>query len=320
MKTAIRIILIVAACLVTLGVLTLVGALAIGGWSFAAVQPEYETVTYDVAEPFSVIRVDVDVDDVTFRLAADGRCRVEVDEEKNVAHNVAVKNDTLSITLEDEREWYERWTFFAVESPKMTVYLPENTYDALTLKTDTGDVTLPGDFTFGALDVTVSTGDIVCRAICEGEARFHASTGGVTVADTTLGALTLSQSTGRAQIRSVACAGAVSLKASTGRTTVTDLTCRSLVSDGSTGNVTLDGVLVTEKMTVERSTGNIELKGCDAAELFLKTSTGDVSGTLLSPKIFFADTSTGHVDVPRSTTGGPCEIKTSTGDIEITVR
>ena len=57
----------------------------------------------------------------------------------------------------------------------------------------------------------------------------------------------------------------------------------------------------------------------DAAEIFVKTSTGDVSGSLLTEKVFITDTSTGKVSVPKTTTGGKCELITSTGDIKIEI-
>ena len=49
-------------------------------------------------------------------------------------------------------------------------------------------------------------------------------------------------------------------------------------------------------------------------------STGDVTGTLLSDKIFFAETTTGDVSVPKLTSGGKCEISTTAGDIEISIK
>ena len=56
---------------------------------------------------------------------------------------------------------------------------------------------------------------------------------------------------------------------------------------------------------------------CDAQSIFVKASTGEVAGTLLSLKVFITKSSTGDVYVPDSITGGRCEITTSTGDIEI---
>lgn len=60
--------------------------------------------------------------------------------------------------------------------------------------------------------------------------------------------------------------------------------------------------------------------GSDAAEIYVRTSTGSVKGTLLSEKVFITETSTGSVSVPKTVTGGKCEIRTSTGDIQIEIR
>ena len=56
--------------------------------------------------------------------------------------------------------------------------------------------------------------------------------------------------------------------------------------------------------------------GSDAAELYIKTDTGDVVGSLLSDKTFLVETDTGRREDPKTTTGGRCEIKTDTGDVE----
>ena len=83
--------------------------------------------------------------------------------------------------------------------------------------------------------------------------------------------------------------------------------------------ISLKNVIATEKISIESDVGDIKFEGSDAAEIYFKTSTGDVAGTLLSEKIFITDTSTGRISVPKTTTGGKCEIKTSTGDIEIAI-
>lgn len=71
--------------------------------------------------------------------------------------------------------------------------------------------------------------------------------------------------------------------------------------------------------SIERSTGDVEFDGSDADEITVKTSTGDVRGTLKSEKVFLTDTSTGWINVPKTTSGGRCEITTSTGNIDIAI-
>ena len=47
---------------------------------------------------------------------------------------------------------------------------------------------------------------------------------------------------------------------------------------------------------------------------------GDIEGTLLTDKIFMAESDIGEVDVPKTTSGGRCEINTNTGDIDIEIK
>ena len=57
----------------------------------------------------------------------------------------------------------------------------------------------------------------------------------------------------------------------------------------------------------------------DAGEIYIETDTGDISGTLLSNKIFMYDSDTGDVNLPSVMSGGKCQIETDTGDIEISI-
>jgi len=77
---------------------------------------------------------------------------------------------------------------------------------------------------------------------------------------------------------------------------------------------------VTDEKQEESDTGDVKFDGCDAAEIFVETDTGDVKGSLLTDKIFIVQTDTGSVDVPKTATGGKCEITTSTGDINISIK
>jgi cytoskeletal protein RodZ len=68
-----------------------------------------------------------------------------------------------------------------------------------------------------------------------------------------------------------------------------------------------------------RDTGDVTFEGSDAASIKVETSSGDVTGTLLSDKIFRYKANTGRVELPQTTTGGVCDITTDTGDIIIRI-
>jgi len=63
----------------------------------------------------------------------------------------------------------------------------------------------------------------------------------------------------------------------------------------------------------------VKFDGCDAEEIFVETDTGDVKGTLLSEKVFMANSDTGKISFHKTVTGGRCEIETDTGDIKIQI-
>ena len=51
-------------------------------------------------------------------------------------------------------------------------------------------------------------------------------------------------------------------------------------------------------MNLKRDTGDIEFFRCDAKDIIINTTTGDVKGTLLTDKIFDIDTDTGNKHIP----------------------
>lgn len=85
------------------------------------------------------------------------------------------------------------------------------------------------------------------------------------------------------------------------------------------GNISLSDVLA-EKISSKTEEGDIFLTDCDADSLKLETVNGNITGSLLSDKVFTTETKTGTVNVPDSKTGGSCEITTVGGDVGITIK
>ena len=312
--------IITAAVLLVVGLAVFAGAFISSGFNFSKMGSDsYVTNTYTVDKEFDRIDIDTSVTDITFKPSEDGKFRAVCSEERDkVHHQVSVEDGTLKITVSDEREWFDYISFFS-KSMSMTVYLPEGRYESLRIDSSTGDVTIPGSFSFESIDIKVSTGDVSCSASAEGKVKIGASTGDITLGGISAEDVELSVSTGKIQADRVECGGRFSVGVSTGKAKLSDVTCKDFASDGSTGSLTLKNVVASGKFDIKRSTGDVTFDSSDAAEIAVKTSTGDVTGTLKSEKIFFADTRTGDVDVPRTTTGGKCEITTTTGDIEIKI-
>lgn len=312
--------LIVATSLVLVGGFIFGGVMTMLGWDFSKLSTnKLVTNTHAITEDFQNISVTINTADVTFVPAEDGKISVVCEEFENEKHTVSVQDGTLVISLENTRKWYQ-YIGFQFGAPKITVSLPRGEYGCLTLKGSTGDVEIPTGFTFGEMDIAQTTGDISSFASATGTVRIKTSTGDIRVENASVGALNLAVSTGKVTVSGVACEGDIGLRVSTGKANIVGTTCRNLTSEGDTGDLTLENVIATEKFTIDRDTGDIRFTDCDAAEIFVETDTGHVTGTLLSEKVFIVETDIGKVDVPKSVTGGRCEIETDTGNIQISIK
>lgn len=319
MKTATKAWLVTAGSLVVTGCVIFGGVMGVLSWDFTKLSTgKYETNRYETDKKFENITIKTDTAELTFALSGDNKCIVECYEEE-VKHSVAVEGDTLVIDSIDNRSWLDhiRINF---GSPKITVYLPEGEYASLLIRADTGDIEIPEDFSFKDVDISLSTGDVGLYASASESIQIKGSTGDLCVENISAGSLDLSTSTGGITVSNVTCQGDTNIRVSTGKTVLTDVTCKNLTSGGSTGSITLNQVIAAETLSVNRSTGDVRFDSSDAAEIYVETDTGKVTGSLLTDKIFITRTDTGKVDVPKSVTGGRCEITTDTGDIKITVK
>ncbi len=313
-----KVLIIVALALIVVGLITFLVVMTVNKWDFSVLSTvKYEEKTYDVQEDFDKISIDVMTDNIEFK-PSDGGCRVDLYEAENIKHPVNVVDGTLVIDTEDTRKWYEHIGIFTV-TPKMTVYLPKTEFISLTVDVNTGDIKIPNGFTFESIDLNGDTGDVECSANVTKNVRIDLKTGCMQISGTSPENMRLSASTGNIEISSVSVSGIIDANTSTGRVRLKDVTAKDCKIETSTGKIILSDTIATGSFSIENSTGGVLFEDSDAAEIYVKTSTGDVRGTLLSEKIFITKTSTGSIEVPSSTTGGRCEITTSTGSIKISI-
>ncbi len=318
MKKTTKVWLITATFLVLIGCILFAGVMSMLGWDFTKLSTtKYETNTYEVGEAFDSISINTDTADIVFALSDDGKCRVECHEGENTKHSVAVENNTLVVGT-NPKSWYY-YIGLSFDSPKITVHLPSTQYTSLLIDESTGDIEIPKDFSFNNVDISLSTGDVHFCGSASEIIKIKTSTGAIRVENISAGALDLKVATGKVTVSGVTCAGDVTVGVSTGETYLSDTRCKNVISSGSTGNISIENVVAEEKFSIRRSTGDVKFDSSDAAEIFVETDTGDVTGSLLTDKVFITQTDTGRIDVPKTVEGGRCEIITDTGDIKIKI-
>ena len=339
MKKSVWISMIVAGGLILAGLACIAVGHGLGGHeSLIGGDPAFVTSTLTPEGEFTSISVDAITADVEFLYAEDGICRVEANDRKGILYTTEAKDGILTVRAEDTRKWYDHISIVSGGHSYLRVYLPAKDYKSLTVDMTTGDVTVGRDFSFsGNVTLSVTTGDVTLSASVQGDTRLDtttgdllvegvhqaltvtAGTGDVTIRRSEIKTLSVKTGSGDVTLEELTAAGAVRVKTTTGEQSLSRVSCGELDLDVNTGDVTLTDTVISGNLRAETTTGDVTLTRADAATLHLKTTSGSVSGSLLTPKIFYTDTTSGSVDVPKSTEGGLCEIRTTSGSIRITI-
>ena len=305
--------LIVIGCVLFLILMTIIK------WDFTKLaNTKFETNTYEINEMFNDMSIETETANIEFKLSSDENCKVICYEEEKAKHIVKVVEEVLIIKIDNKKTWFD-YLKVEFDSPKITIYLSKAEYDKLSIKEKTGNIEIPNNINFTDADINLSTGDVNFCADIKDTLKIKTTTGEINIDSISTGLVDISVSTGRVTVSNLVCENEFIVKTSTGKIHLKNIICKKVISTGKTGDILLENVVASDSFSIERSTGNIKFESCDANTLDVKTKTGNVSGSLLSNKVFIVTTNTGKVNVPKTIDGGKCEISTSTGNIDITI-
>lgn len=300
MKTAKKVWLIIAVCLVVIGAIICFASIKSLDFDFAKFDTaEFKTKTYTVEEAFNNISILGSECDIDFKLADDGICKIECAEGENLSHFIEVKDNRLVIERIDERKWYEYIGVYYGEI-HLTVYLPDYSYDSLVIASFSGNVEISKDFAFNNAEINTSSGDISFTARVDEKLKLGSSSGEIYTSEVRPKELKVDSSSGDISLDSIE--------------------CEKLIAKSGSGEIELNNVLVSGDLEAKSTSGDIKLEDCDAETVYLQSNSGDIDGRLLSQKTFDVTTASGEVSVPSGTSGGKCRIVTTSGDIDMQVK
>ncbi len=293
--------LIIAIVFIVSGLALSFTAFAVMGFDFK----KFETVKYEMEETkpegsFSKISVDSD-EDVIFAVSEDGTTRVTYPVYKDAPHDIRVENDTLKVLVHKE-DWH--WTanifipHITFSSAKVTIYLPKNVYESLTLETGSGDVVIPENFTFGDMTIKASSGDVSCKAQVTGAQNIKTTSGNIVDKNTKSEKISLTATSGDIWLESANVTETLEVKT-------------------SSGDITLKKVKGGAKFTAEHTSGNLRVEDGEFADTVMEATSGDttlmsINTASLSAKAASGDLWLGTVQATRNMT-----LKTSSGDITV---
>ena len=114
--------------------------------------------------------------------------------------------------------------------------------------------------------------------------------------------------------------GEQSITAISGDVSLQNITGTSLNARNTSGEIIIGDALYSENVLCHTVSGEIQFTGLDSEMLEFLSTSGDVSGNLLSPKNFIVDTNSGYASFPPSDeSAGTCHISTVSGNISIAI-
>ncbi len=302
MKKSKKIAIFVAVACLLIGSLMILAAAKTIGFHWEKLNNMYfETNTYEVSEEFYHIEINDVECDILLLPATDGICKVVCRESETIFHNVEVIDQTLKITRSDTRAWYARIGFWWGDNFSVTVYLPEQAYQTIFLKSVSGDIEVSDAVSLTDANLITTSGEILFLGKTDGNLSIKSTSGDISVSNMVGGSLSVSTTSGDLRLA--------------------DITAEELSVSSTSGEITLSSVRISGLTTLKSVSGDIELKYSDSGSFYIKTTSGDVEGSILSAKNFVTKTTSGDVRVPGSDSlAGQCEIKTTSGDIEIRIK
>lgn len=302
MKHAKRIVISAAILLVAVGGLMTAAAMAIGNFDIHHMKGlSFEMKTFEVKEGFSDIHVEDAESNVRILRATDGKCKVICPEKQggSVYHTVTVSNGVLSVQRHDARKWYQ-YIGISFGIPEVEVYLPKKEYGQLSVRSTAGGIQVDDGFTFESVSLNSVSGSV----------RMYSEVKKVLTAESTSGRVTIENASPET----------LAAKSSSGRILLSHIRSGEITARSTAGKIELTDVIAEKNLYAKSISGGVALHGCDGGTIKIESTSGSVKGTILSDKIFIANSTSGRVDVPRSAVGGECEITTTSGRIDIEIK
>lgn len=290
MKKGVKVTLLIALSCVVLGIGCLAAAFIISGGKLDIISQQkavFQEKTYECGmEGLTGMEVRADNNDVVLTLSNDEKIHVTYGESEWSTYAIEQRGDTLRISSEQKKPWYERLLTWEMDRPDLCIALPSAYAGGLDLETDNGALELH--------DLQqVQT------------VRLKTDNGRITIENCTLSSVTGQTDNGAISLTDVKTAEGVDLSSHNGAAEAVRVHCGTMLWLKSH-----NGKIVLDRVSAE-------------AELTFQTSNGSIKGTIVGEDSAFtivSHTSNGKNNLPESWGSGSrkLNVHTQNGEIKVT--
>lgn len=320
MKKSKKIAVFTAVGMIAAGLIIAFAAIAAMGFDLTkTANIDLNEKTYSLTKDFSKIYVNVEEFDICFLPSENNICKITCYENDKIYFTVTDENNTLTIERHDKRKWYEHIINIYWGKPEIIVYLPQKEFESICIKATSGNISVPEGFIFKSADIQNASGAVKFSAETINSLYITTVSGSSFVKNISAKTIDISSTSGDIIIDSIKNNSEFIAKTVSGSINASGINCQTFNAYSTSGKINISHIIAEQFFQIESVSGNIEINKCDSDKIQIKTNSGDVTGSLLTEKIFFTDTHSGKIDVPKSFSGGECEISTVSGDIKFDI-
>ena len=264
MKKSKKILITVAVILVAVGMICGFCGIYSLGFNFNEISTsDFVTHTYTVEDDFTNIIIEDAESNINFYKSNDDKCRVLCDEREKVTHTVVNENNTLTVRVKDERNWFERINIgFFIADMRVSVYLPKNKYDSLNAASMSGDIDVANEFTFDNAKVGSISGDVSVKADVKQELNILSTSGDVYAENLNLEKFNAESTSGEIDLKRCDAKNIV-LDTVSGEISGTLLSNKQFITETTSGTVNVPQSVSNEECRITTVSGDIYIKIAD---------------------------------------------------------
>jgi hypothetical protein len=303
--------IVCAVLLICAGVGMILASMSMKGRN--AVVMEYNFASAEIAS----LEIDSGSAEVEINHTSGDICRVVCAGDKGRPYKVTLDDGTLCVQRVNNRPWFP----VTLKEDSIRIYLPAREYESLWVHSASGGVSVPEGFRFDNAIITASSGGVTFASDTIYELNIQTSSGGVAVKNASPENLFISASSGGVAL-SDAAPGSAALRLTSGSLKLDGVRCAALRAETTSGSVMLTDVIADGDIRLENTSGSVRLDDCDAANVYVKCTSGSVRGHLLTDKEYRLSSTSGSVSAPSaavpptgSDSRGVCEVHTTSGSI-----
>lgn len=330
MKRARKILLIISAVLISLGVLMCGVSFTASGFNLETIGvTDMKVMEKSFSAEYSRIEIKAELCAIEFSRSQDDDIHISYyvrqrDKEKR-SIEIEPSQDKLVISEKLELKWYDYIRLFGVGGAKLCVELPQGMNTEISALTDNGFVSLDGVSLNGGVEIETSNGRFEIENVkIGGDLNLKTSNSSIEAGQAEIsGSFTAQSSNGKIELEAVNVGGNCEAHTSNARVAFEDVKAGDTEIVTSNGKAELETVSA-ENMSIKTSNGKIEFAKLEilGKSLEAESSNGAIEGSLVGNEgdyRFDCNTSNGNVSTPKSgeNSAKSAYFKTSNGAINI---